>query len=58
VEIKSTVKVIEEDARQLNLILKDWDRKAIAEVWSLDPIEKKEGQVQVRHWQKALALYF
>ncbi len=58
VEIKSTSKVTEEDARQLNLILKDWDRKAIAEVWSLDHFEKKEGRVQTRHWQKALELYF
>lgn len=58
VEIKSTKKVTEDDARQLNLILKDWDREAIAEVWSLDNLEKKEGLVQTRHWKTALDLTF
>lgn len=58
VEIKSTKKVTEDDTRQLNLIFKDWDREAIAEVWSLDSLEKKEGFVQTRHWQRALDLYF
>ncbi len=58
VEIKSTTRVTEDDARQLNLIIKDWDRGAIAEVWSLDSFEKKEGLVQTRHWKAALDLYF
>lgn len=58
VEIKSTTRVTQDDARQLNLVIKDWDRDAIAEVWSLDGLEKKEGFVQTRHWKTALDLYF
>ncbi|MBK7962793.1 MAG: ATP-binding protein [Bdellovibrionales bacterium] len=58
IEIKSTTRVTQDDARQLNLVIKDWDRDAIAEVWSLDGLEKKEGFVQTRHWKTALDLYF
>lgn len=58
VEIKSTLKVSADEARQLNSIIKAWDKAVIAEVWSLDELEKKEGSVQCRHWKKALDLYF
>jgi predicted AAA+ superfamily ATPase len=54
VEIKSTDRVVEDDARSLNSIVKDWDRDYEAEIWSLDPFEKQEGHLRCRHWMNAL----
>lgn len=54
VEIKSKTKITEDDARTLNSMVKDWDRKAQAEIWSLDETEKQEGIVSCRYWQNAL----
>jgi hypothetical protein len=58
VEIKSKNRIVADDARSLNFISKDWDKKVQAEIWSLDETEKKEGSVHCRYWQNALDEYF
>jgi predicted AAA+ superfamily ATPase len=58
VEIKSKNRIVSDDARSLNFISKDWDKKMQAEIWSLDETEKKEGSVHCRYWQNAFDEYF
>jgi predicted AAA+ superfamily ATPase len=58
IELKSTNKVTVEDTRNLNRILKDWDRPAKAQVWSNDEHQRKEGQIEVLHWTEALKTVF
>ncbi len=50
IEIKSTDMVQDHHVKNLNVFFSDWDKKAEAELWSLDPIEKKIGNVSCLPW--------
>ncbi|MGH7885502.1 MAG: DUF4143 domain-containing protein, partial [Thermodesulfobacteriota bacterium] len=53
-EIKSTDLVLDKHVKNLNVFSNDWDKKAEAELWSLDPIEKKIGNVSCLPWNIGL----
>lgn len=54
VEIKSTTTVTESDVKSLKIFLKSWPKKAEAQVWSLDPNEKKIDSVECLFWTEGL----
>lgn len=50
-EIKSTNRVTDDDVRSLKRFVADWDRPAEAQVWSLDPVEKRIDGIHCFPWQ-------
>lgn len=54
IEIKSSTKIREDDTRTLQHFAKNWDRDVEAEVWSQDPVIKKEAFVLCQPWQLGL----
>lgn len=58
IEIKSSSRVMERDAKALATLGADVDPKAKKWLLSADPLEQKFGSVQALHWQAALEKLF
>ena len=58
IEIKSTNKVRIDDYRQLGKFAQDWDRPCLAQVWSEDSLEKRDGLVSCLPWQTGIRRAF
>ena len=58
IEIKSKDKVIEHDARALEMLGPDLDPGAERWLLSTDPLEQRFGQTRALHWRKALEELF
>lgn len=54
IEIKSTNKIESSHAKTANQFLKSWDQDCVAQVWSLDPINKIFDQVECVYWIEGL----
>jgi predicted AAA+ superfamily ATPase len=57
-EIKSTAKVDDRDTKTVCAFLKDWDRKAYANVWSLDTLPKRINGADCFHWKEGFRRLF
>lgn len=57
-EIKSTEKITEENARCVSRFSHEWDREAQAQVWSQDSLAKKIDNVECYHWQEGFKKLF
>ena len=58
IEIKSKSKVIEADAKSLETLGRDLDKKAERWLLSNDKLERKFGSTRAVHWMKGVELIF
>ena len=58
VEIKSTTHVSADDYQTLVRFAKDWDRPCKAQVWSLDEMLKRDGDIECLPWTQGLKQLF
>jgi predicted AAA+ superfamily ATPase len=54
VEIKSNKNISEKDTKSLEKFMIDWPTPCEAQVWSLDSLNKKVGQVRALFWKDAI----
>jgi len=57
-EIKSKQKIIQADAKALDLLVPDIDKSAEHFLLSMDPLEACFGKTQAMSWQKGLKRLF